>query len=361
MVLGNIYCMKIVNLDKKKNVVKVVVTNLDDLWHLSNIIQKGDKLSGGSTRKIKLGGEEEKSRSVKKTIYLTINVEKSEYSTELLKVLGTVVSGPETISLGSMHGIEIKQGDELKIEKTIWPKFMIDRLKEAESKIPEILILVLDDEQANFATMSASGIKHLAKISLELSKKRYEKDKKAEKEKFTDLLKKLEQLNKDLNPKTILVASPIFWKDVAAESIKSKLPELKSKLKLETVSSGSKRSVSELLSSGALNKIMTSGRAQKEAVFVDEFLKLVSKNSKKVTYGFDQVRAASDSAAVETLLVTDELIKNLREDDDYKKIEDLMLSVEQNNGIVHIISNANEPGKKLQGMSGIAAILRYAV
>ena len=43
----------------------------------------------------------------------------------------------------------------------------------------------------------------------------------------------------------------------------------------------------------------------------------------------------------------------------YKKIEDLMRLVEQTNGRIHIISSDHEGGQKLDGLTGIAALLRY--
>ena len=43
----------------------------------------------------------------------------------------------------------------------------------------------------------------------------------------------------------------------------------------------------------------------------------------------------------------------------YNDLENLMKFVEQSKGEVHIISSDNEAGKKLDGLTGVAAILRF--
>ncbi|MBW3003287.1 mRNA surveillance protein Pelota, partial [Candidatus Woesearchaeota archaeon] len=45
----------------------------------------------------------------------------------------------------------------------------------------------------------------------------------------------------------------------------------------------------------------------------------------------------------------------------YGKLEILLKTVESVNGSVHIISTDHDAGKKLHGLGGIAAILRYKI
>ena len=44
---------------------------------------------------------------------------------------------------------------------------------------------------------------------------------------------------------------------------------------------------------------------------------------------------------------------------DYEKIEAIFKTVDSLKGKIHIISSKHEPGKKLNGLTGIAALLRY--
>ena len=71
----------------KKGQVKVLTENQDDLWYLSTIIEPGDLVKGKTIRKIKIGeGDQRKTQISKKPVFLKIEVEKTEYSPELLRV-----------------------------------------------------------------------------------------------------------------------------------------------------------------------------------------------------------------------------------------------------------------------------------
>ena len=84
----------------------------------------------------------------------------------------------------------------------------------------------------------------------------------------------------------------------------------------------------------------------------------IAKND-KACYGFDKVKEAVDAGAVDTLLLTDSLIKRLREDNDFFRLDQLMRSVDDQRGVVFLVSSSNPAGKKLDGIGGIAALLRY--
>ena len=79
--------MKIIHKDLKKGIIKIKAQNLDDLWYLSHIIDKGDLISGKTERKIQLGTE--KSRQVKKLIFVTLKNILS-HNSMLLSVLVTL-------------------------------------------------------------------------------------------------------------------------------------------------------------------------------------------------------------------------------------------------------------------------------
>jgi protein pelota len=57
--------------------------------------------------------------------------------------------------------------------------------------------------------------------------------------------------------------------------------------------------------------------------------------------------------------MTDELIQEYRQKEMYAALEKIMKTVETTGGEIHIITSENEAGQKLQGLGGIAALLRY--
>ena len=60
------FLMKILKSDLKHGKVVVGVQSLDDLWHLSQIIDKGDLVSSKTTRKIKATEKETEKKVEKK-------------------------------------------------------------------------------------------------------------------------------------------------------------------------------------------------------------------------------------------------------------------------------------------------------
>ncbi len=97
---------------KNKDLIKLKVENLDDLWYLSQIIDIGDLISGKTTRKIK----KESGINIKvfkKTTTLLIRVSKVEFhkTTLVLRVSGTIEEEKEDMSKGSHHTINIEEGD----------------------------------------------------------------------------------------------------------------------------------------------------------------------------------------------------------------------------------------------------------
>src|SRR6266705_3389470 len=71
-------------------------------------------------------------------------------------------------------------------------------------------------------------------------------------------------------------------------------------------------------------------------------------------YGPAEVAEAIEAGAVETLLVSDAVVRN-------PGIEDLMRSAESARGAVVLVSRHHEAGQKLEALGGIAALLRFPI
>ena len=61
--------MQIISSEYKKGFVKLKVTDPEDLWYLSHLIDPGDFIKGRTTRKIRIG-EGDNAKTVKKTIII---------------------------------------------------------------------------------------------------------------------------------------------------------------------------------------------------------------------------------------------------------------------------------------------------
>jgi len=351
--------MKIVFKDLKKGEVKLLTNSLDDLWFLSNIIDEGDIVSGKTTRKIRLGEDDRNTKIIKKTVTLAINVEKIEFHkySNSLRVSGKITSAPEDIPKGSYHTFDVDDNTTIKIKKSTWLNYQIQRLKEAtEEKMSNILICALDRDQATFALLTSSGYKILTEIQGEVQKKEIENKKTFDF--YSEISKTLKDYAERYNIQNIILASPAFWKEDLMKVIKKKDPSIAKLVTLATCNTLGNNAIEEILKRDEVKTVLRKDRSAKESVLVEDLFKEISLD-KKYSYGFESVKAASEAGAIEKLLVTDELIHKLREEEKFKELETIMKTVDKSKGEVHIISTEHDAGKKLQGIGGIGAILRY--
>jgi len=91
--------MRILKTDEKKGFKHLLLENQEDLWELSYIVESNDLVRGTTERKIKIGGEDARNQKVvRKKMTLSLRAEKTEYAHEVLKVLGTIVDGPDDVA-----------------------------------------------------------------------------------------------------------------------------------------------------------------------------------------------------------------------------------------------------------------------
>ncbi|MFH1642347.1 MAG: mRNA surveillance protein pelota [Nanoarchaeota archaeon] len=347
--------MKLLN--KNNDEIKLQIENLDDLWYLSNIIDVGDFVKGKTLRKIKLGDQEDRNvKIIRKSVFIEIKVEKIDFSNTILKLLGIITQGPEDIQKGTHHSFNLEENSIITIRKQ-WLKFQLDKLKEACSeKISSMCIVVHDRESAYFALMKKYGYELLSRLDGDVQKKG--EDKKITKNFYKEIIKKLEDYDKKYQFQTIILASPAFWKDELTKELSN--ADLKKKIIFATCSSAEESAFNEVLKRDEVKNALQQDRVTKEINLVENLLAEIKKNNLAV-YGFKDTKNAVDAGAVKNLLITDAFIQKSREQNKYGDINNLMKSTESIRGIVSIISKEHDGGKKLDGLSGIAAILKYKI
>jgi len=346
--------MRILKIDAEENFLHVVPQTIDDLWHLERIIEPNDVLSGASTRKIKVS-ENEGAESKREKFFLEIAVQKVEFHkySKQLRASGIVkYAKPEDVApLGSSHTLEIILNEPIKIKKLKLKQYQIQRLKKAEqaTRIPELLLIVMDDEQADFALVKQFGLEHKLKMHAGKSGKRYATED-AQKKYFSEMLKKISEIKAD----KIIIAGPGF----AKEDFEKYLEEKSAKFEIVWGSTNSvgETGFNEAVKSGLIESVLKETAVAEEIKNVSKLYEELAKNSGLVAYGEKEVQNAINYGAVKKILITDEKLFAERE-----KMETLMESAEKTNAEVHIISAEGDAGKQLSGLTGIAALLRFRV
>ncbi len=341
--------MKILSLDRKNNAFEVMPDSFDDLWHLEKIIDIDDLVSGSSERKIKAKTEGEKAFKTK--VFVELKVEKKEFheTTNQLRIQGVVVYAQpeELVELKSHHTIEVEPGFKLKVKKESLKNYHIERLEKAKagSGREKLLIVVMDDEAADVVFLRDAGIENKAKIIASKQGKQFEKSEK-EKPYFVELLSKI----KELGAQRIVIAGPGFEKSNFEKFLNEKHEKLP--IVFESTNSVGITGINELLKSGKVDKLIEGFQAAQEEKIVEKLMEMLSKET--VAIGFEEVEKAVKSGAIEDLIVEETLMAKKREE-----VEKIIDKAEQTNSKVHFVSQKTEAGKKIEGLGGLAATLRY--
>jgi len=350
--------MKLLHSNLKKGEINVLAQNLDDLWYLSTIIEPKDFVQGKTLRKIKIGSSEQRAKEAsKKPVFLKIEVEKVEFSkhTNVLRVSGIIKAAPEDIPLGDYHTFNIDENTSITIIKEQWLKYQLEKLKEACSeKKSSLLICVHDREEAYFALFKKYGYEILSHIHGEVQKKREENIKKENF--YLAIINKLKEYAERHKIKQIIIASPAFWKEDLMKEVKDS--ELKQKIILAACSSATKNGIEEVIKRPEVKEALKQERTAKEINKVEELFVEIAKSNLAV-YGLAETENAAQIGAVKELLLTDSFIQKSRSKNFYPGIEAIMRTVDKAKGEIEIISSEHEGGKKLDGLGGIAAILRF--
>ena len=351
--------MKIIEEDRSNGVVKVFPETLDDLWHLSHIIAEGDKVYSKTTRRIQDNGESVRNNAgVKKTFTLGISVEKVSFHifTGKLRISGTIISGPEEyIAMGDHHTIEAKLNNRLTIKKEKWSHYAINRVNQAieASKKLSAMIVVIEDDVADFGLMRQYGIEYYGPVMGNVSGKRIiDKNRKKNLEKFYQNI--VEYINKFENVHTIILAGPGFFKNDFYKYLESKHKDIAKNTIIESTGSGGRVGIHEVLKKGIVEKLSTENRVAFEISAIENILQEIAKNSPLVVYGKKEVQNAINLGAIEKLIVLDKIVRS-------EDLENSMDMVENMSGEVLVISSEHEGGKQLEALGGMAAILRYAI
>jgi protein pelota len=369
--------MRILRKNAKEGSIKLLLDTMDDMWFLSTIIDIGDLVSAVTFRR----GEEQTDtirdkRVEKKRMFLTLKVEKVEFHefSERLRVLGVITEGPQ--DHGEHHSFDLETGDDITICKPDWQPHHIERIREAQeaSKMPLLTLLSIDDETATIAVLRPQGLQVLANITASMPGKDYEQKAKGEREAFFDeILSTLEnhfqghatkttagpkeQKGKEPEgprplvkaaPRELIVLGPGFFKEDVVAYAKDK--HFEANIHIEPASQAGPSGINEVLKSG-VSKILEKAKAAEDEKLMEALFAEIGKGG-RCTYGKDHVVRALERGAVETLLVSEGFLHD-------PKMAQIGKLAKETKASITILSKGYDAGKRLDGIGGLAALLRY--
>ncbi|KAF4384409.1 hypothetical protein G4B88_028483 [Cannabis sativa] len=336
--------MKIVRKDFVRNgpgSVKMVAVDSDDLWYAYNLIAPGDSVMAVTVRKVlreaASGGRDAERVKLK----LEVKVEEiADYDKvgSVLRIRGKNILENEHVKIGAFHTLELELNRPFVLRKALgWLMILTDFCY----CLPVYCVVIFQDNWDSLALHALN--------------------------KFFENVLQAFLKNVDFNVvRCAVIASPGFTKDqfhrhLLLEAERKQLRtiiENKSRIILVHTTSGYKHSMKEVLEAPNVMNMIKDTKAAQEVRALEEFFSMLSNDSARACYGPKHVEVAHERMAVQTLLITDDLFRNA----DLvarRRYVNLVESVKDSGGNVHIFSSLHVSGEQLAQISGIAAILRF--
>jgi protein pelota len=338
----------------------LVPETVDDLWHLSHVVEPGDLVSGDTTRRVRrddddlrdTGGEREPMR-----VTLAVGDDDVEFArfANRLRVGGEIVDCSREDQVGHHHTLNVEVRDRVEIEKR-WKPDQVDRVESAEASAdrPDVAVATVEEGAAHVHLVAEYGTEEYGSFTAPTGKGEYARPR-------SELFDRLGAALSRLDVDAVILAGPGFTKEDARDHIEAEYPAVAERLTVVDTSSVGDRGVHEVLKRGAVDEIRDETRIGREATLIDELTERIA-TDEPATYGVEQVAEAAAFGAVESLLVVDERLRTERAGGEWDvDVNEVIESVERKGGEVVVFSAEFDPGRQLSNLGGIAALLRYRV
>jgi len=348
--------MRLLKKDVGEGVLHVRLDALDDLWTLRNLIQAGDRVTADTVRTAESAGDKvREAKMEKRGMRLGVRVESVEWHDfdDHLRVLGPIETGPQ--DHGRFHTLALRaDGSDVVIEKRgplqPWQLKQVEQAV-AGSSAPQVLLLAIDDSEAQFGLLKSYGLQLLGSLPAGGQGKRHEGAAKAKQQFYDEVLKSLQVFRPD--PKVpLVVVGPGWWRDELLEHARAKAPAAVAGAVSEGTAHGGRTGLHEALRRGLLERVSRDHRVAVDTAFVEDFLARVAKGDGTAAYGPADVARAVQAGAAETLLVSDRQVRG-------GQVEDLLRQAEAARCAVHLVASSHAAGEQLDRMGGLAALLRF--
>jgi protein pelota len=326
--------------------IRLFPESLDDLWHLSHLVGPGDLVFATTLRTVEtIPDKIRPEKPEKRPVRLGIRVERVEFhrTATRLRIAGVIEQGVDT---GSHHTLNVEPGYEISVIRR-WRPVDLERISRAvRASVSEAVhILTIEEGDAELFRMRQFGPEGVLSVSSGSGKES------GTGSRTTFFERVASHLTGISGP--LIIAGPGFVKDDFMAYLRSSIPGIADNaLIVETRRTGS-GAVQEVVGLGVLDRIQEDLQLSREVQLMQELLERISRGL-PIAYGRAEVQKAIDYGACERLLVADSLLRD-------EGILHLMDRAELMNATIVVFSGAFDPGRQLEGLGGIAALLRYRI
>lgn len=365
--------------EKSQTVINLTPEDKEDLFTIYQIIDPDDEVIIKKLFTTKQEDTNKKSTTDLHEIKLKILSYEFDIKDEYLRYKGITIPDDsgianKYIAIGKFLSFSISYTHPMTIYKYNLNKYARRLLKDAENAMnkSEIGAVVLQEGVAHVCLLTSSSTIMKQKISVTLPKKKNADDG----NKFNNLNESFYKMIYDAmlanfnftELKVILICSPGFFADTLYKHI-LKLAELdqnedilknQETFLLAHCSTGYLQGIDEVLKDPRYVDKLEDTKFVKDIKLLDTFMEHLDNDDDMAWYGRYEIIKAAKLDAIDTLLITDVVLKsnNVAKREKYL---DLIDSVEANGGKVFVFSSLHTSGEELNQLSGLACILKYAI
>lgn len=350
--------MRLLGKDVGEGWLKLQLDTLDDLWALRNLIAPGDLVTADTQRTAESTGDKlREAKMEKRRMRLGVRAASIEWHDfdDHLRVLGPIETGQQ--DHGRHHTLILRaDGSDVHIQKrgplSAWHLQQVADAV-AATQVPQVVLLALDDSEAQFALLKSYGIQLLGSLPAGALGKRFAGAEAAKVAFYDEALKSLQTFRPDVKTPCLIVG-PGWWREEFLEHVRCKAPHAATGLATEGTAHGGRTGIHEAVRNGLVDRVSRDHRVGREARLVEDVMARIAKDDGTVAYGPQEVAKAVRAGAVQTLLASDALVRGGEQ-------EDLLRAADAARAEVVIVASGHEAGQRLHRLGGLAALLRYAV
>ena len=339
------------------NAVALIPEESDDLFTLRRVIQRGDRITGDTTRVIKQERDfsrPDKGERVKIRIALDAERVSIDDVVDRLKVQGVIAeSDNESVSKGSHHSLTLRLGEPITLYKKNWreiEKKLIFGKKETGS----FLLVSIDTTDCGIGRLTGTHLKLIPNLYSGSSGKRY-KTKFNIEDFFKDVQRAISSVIREEDQ--IIIFGPGETKKRLMNFLVATPSKDHPMRVVDGIDSAGEDGIYTFIKSDTMRQALASSKIAKVSSILDEVMKMVNKKIIKFSMGFEETSRASDAGAVQSLVFSDKVFEKHDED----AVISFLNRAEEQGAEGYAVDSTTDVGLRVSSLGGILSLLRFSL
>ena len=336
----------------------------DDLWSLARLARKGISIGMLGERRDQTTGGEEGGRAKaaeRKKMWIKLRIESTEYQSfsDVLRIHGIIEEA--NFDIGSHHTHNINTGCE--VELSCHTPFLptdnqlLQQAVDAAKQV-QIALAVVENDEIILFNITPRGLRESTTWTMRGGGKRVDiKQSTGVAKQFRD--KVVKELTDSLGDETpLILCGPGHAREVMLNELRNS-GQTRFMSSIGTSMSG-RAGANEVLREGLAGDLLEDYAISKEIGLLEEAWKRISTNG-AVAYGKAELNKALNEGAIETLLISADLLRDEAATIDGKTWEQWCEVLSEFGGDMVQCSIDHDSGQQLDGIGGAIALLRFKI